>query len=294
MVQVSIVVPTYNTGPFLEPALGSALAQDVPGGVEVIVVDDGSGDGTAEAARRLGVRVVIEQANAGDAAARNVGLDASRGRFVMFLDHDDVLHPGAARRHLAALGDGIDMVVGSNDLIDAAGRVTGRNDLTPGAFSGRDVALGMTPSFSQCLYRRAALARIGGFRAEAGPAADHDLNLRLLGAEDRGYCHGQPVMSYRLHGNQQTKSPSRLYRAQMAVIEAHVGPGGGMADPALLARARRHWARYYGQFIPQEVVRAAIRGELSRAMRAATSYVSRGPDMIHGTAAFWARRLRTR
>ena len=292
MVDVSIVIPTYNTGAFLRTTLESALAQDVPGGVDVLVVDDGSTDGTAEAARGVpGVRV-LEQSNAGDSAARNAGFGATRGEFVLFLDHDDVLRPEAARAHLAEMADGVDMAVGSNDLIDEGGAVTGHNGLRRRRISGPDVATGFTPSFSQCLYRRAALERIGGFRPEAGPAADHDLHLRLLGGAEAGLCHGRTVMSYRLHGGQQTKSPSRLYRAQMAVIEEHLGPGGLLDDPALLARARRHWARYYGQFLPQEIVRATLGGELSRAWGAAGSYLSNAPHTMRGTASFWARRVR--
>ena len=294
MADVSIVIPTYNTGPFLRQTLESALAQDVPGGVEVLVVDDGSTDGTAAAARAIGGVHVIEQANAGDSAARNAGFAATDAPYVLFLDHDDVLRPDAARRHVGEMADGIDMTVGSNDLIDSSGAVIRQNPQRRRRVSGRDVAMGFTPSFSQCLYRRAAIERIGGFRPAAGPAADHDLNLRLLGTREAGLCHGEPVMSYRLHGGQQTKSPSRLYAAQMAILEEHLGPGGAMEDAELLGRARRHWAAYYGQFLPQEIVRAAMRGEASRAWRAAASYVGNAPGTMYGTARFWRRRLSRR
>lgn len=102
---VSVVVPVYNVAPFVGACLGSVLAQELPNGnsLEVIAVDDGSTDGCAAIlaayARRDARLRVITQANAGLSAARNAGLDASRGRFIAFVDSDDELAPG----HLAAL-----------------------------------------------------------------------------------------------------------------------------------------------------------------------------------------------
>ena len=290
MTDVSIIIPAYNSSRFIRSTLESALAQDLVG-VDVVVVDDGSSDNTAEiAARYDGVRV-ISRRNGGDAAARNTGLRESDGRFVVFLDHDDLLHPSAVRTHLAAFEDGIDMVFGANDLIDLEGRTVGRNTATRRRFSARDVVLGTTPSFSQCMYRQSALRDVGGFRDEAGSAADHDLNLRLLGYENRGFCHGLTVMSYRLHAGQQSYSPARLYEALMRVLEEHLGSGGALEDAGLLRAARRHWARYFGQFMPQEFVRAIRAGRRQDALRAARLYLRNSPETFVGTAQFVASRL---
>lgn len=87
---VSVVIPAYNSQGTVERAIRSALAQDYDP-IEVIVVDDGSADRTAEIAEAIGnkrVRV-IGQANAGPAAARNQGIRESRGEFIAFLDADD-------------------------------------------------------------------------------------------------------------------------------------------------------------------------------------------------------------
>ncbi|MGH8352412.1 MAG: glycosyltransferase family 2 protein [Pseudomonas sp.] len=104
---ISIVIPTYNYAGVLPRAVESVLAQ-WDERVELIVVDDGSTDDTAAVLRRLqalhGERLqVLRQANAGPAAARNHGLRSSRGPFLLFLDADDELLPGALAAVLAEL-----------------------------------------------------------------------------------------------------------------------------------------------------------------------------------------------
>ena len=92
----SIIIPIYNAGTYLRECLNSVLAQDSPSEWEGILVDDGSTDGssaicdeyTAKDARFR----VIRQANAGVGSARNAGLDAAAGEFVLFLDSDDLWH----------------------------------------------------------------------------------------------------------------------------------------------------------------------------------------------------------
>src|SRR4051812_3217208 len=98
---VSVVIATYNHGRYLREAIDSALAQTHPP-LEVIVVDDGSTDDTAEILQTYGGRIrAMRQANAGVAAARNAGLAAASGRYVGFLDSDDVWAPDKLARQLA-------------------------------------------------------------------------------------------------------------------------------------------------------------------------------------------------
>lgn len=92
---VSIIIPCHNAAPWLEATLRSAVAQNWPE-TEIIVVDDGSTDGSQAIARGFesrGVRI-LTQPNRGAAAARNAGLAAARGDFIQFLDADDLIDPG--------------------------------------------------------------------------------------------------------------------------------------------------------------------------------------------------------
>ncbi|MCW5623682.1 MAG: glycosyltransferase family 2 protein [Burkholderiales bacterium] len=101
--RVSAVIPAYNAAAWIGETLESVFTQD-HGPVEVIVVDDGSTDGTATEVARFGGRArCVQQVNSGQAAARNRGVAASRGEFVAFLDSDDLWLPGKTAAQVALL-----------------------------------------------------------------------------------------------------------------------------------------------------------------------------------------------
>lgn len=99
--KISCIIPVYNAEAYLAQSIDSALAQSRPPD-EIILVDDGSTDGSAEIAKRYGDAVTYAyQANGGPASARNRGLDMARGALIAFLDADDWWLPEALERHLA-------------------------------------------------------------------------------------------------------------------------------------------------------------------------------------------------
>jgi glycosyltransferase involved in cell wall biosynthesis len=291
---VTIVIPCYNSERFIKETLTSALSQEghKP---HILAVDDGSTDATAEIIKRYPVRLV-SQTNAGDSAARNTGLGLVETEFVIFLDHDDILEPRAISHHIDGFRQQFDtvMMIGSNYLIDHNGQRCGVNILNPRRFSARDVVMGTTPSFSQCMYRTVDLKNLGGFRTKAGAGADHDINLRLLGRCREGYIHGNMVMSYRLHAGQQTKSPSRLFSKHLEILEEHLQTGGIINDPSLLNKARSHWAFYYGQFFPGELYRAAANAKFSVAFSIVKLSLRHFPHSIRGAASHLTNRFRKR
>lgn len=95
--RLSVIIATYNRGPALRETLDSVVRQDLPV-EEIVVVDDGSTDDTADIARRFhpSVRVVVKP-NGGTSSARNAGAYLAKGERLLFLDHDDLLLPAAAR-----------------------------------------------------------------------------------------------------------------------------------------------------------------------------------------------------
>jgi glycosyltransferase involved in cell wall biosynthesis len=91
---VSIIIPTYNRAGMLTEAIDSVLAQDFTD-FELIVVDDGSTDDTPQILKAYGAKIrVMRQHNQGVSAARNRGITAASGRFIAFLDSDDLWQPG--------------------------------------------------------------------------------------------------------------------------------------------------------------------------------------------------------
>ena len=101
MPTVSIIIPAYNAEPFIEQAVRSALFQSHEDH-EVIVVDDGSTDGTAICLRQFGDRIrVHQQVNSGVARARNAGVALASGEWIAFLDADDLWLPRKLERQMA-------------------------------------------------------------------------------------------------------------------------------------------------------------------------------------------------
>ncbi len=101
--RVSVVIPSYNSADILPEAIASVIAQTRPAD-EIIVVDDGSGDHTAQACADFGDAVrYIHQQNAGASIARNTGIAAAAGNWLAFLDADDLWDPKKLQLQLAAL-----------------------------------------------------------------------------------------------------------------------------------------------------------------------------------------------
>ena len=97
---ISCIIPVFNGEVYLAEALESVLAQTYQP-LEVIVVDDGSTDGTAEVAGHFRSRITyIRQSNQGSASAKNAGMNAARGEFYAFLDSDDIWDPEKLRRQI--------------------------------------------------------------------------------------------------------------------------------------------------------------------------------------------------
>lgn len=201
---VSVIIPTYNNGRFIRQAVDSVLEQDFTD-VEIIVIDDGSTDDTADVLQPYRDRIQYHvQENQGVCAARNRGLALARGRYVSFLDADDYFLPGkltdqvAAYRRMPSLG-----ILNSGwRLVDETGATI--KDVEPW-HSVPDLSLEdwlrWKPVFpGAMMFRREDLLRVGGFKAGLRQAEDVDLVLRLslLGCE-AVWIH-RPTVCYRIHG----------------------------------------------------------------------------------------------
>jgi glycosyltransferase involved in cell wall biosynthesis len=195
-VQVSVVVPVYNGERTLNDCLRSLQAQSLTrSSYEIIVVDDGSSDNSAEIAAWFGARVV-RQANAGAAAARNAGLAAARADWIAFTDADCVASRGWLKALLRAAGSA------GEDVICVAGKTVGLASETPAARfvdltgsldAGRHLSHPRYPfaPSGNVLYRRAALLTVGGYDPyyRSYEACDLHQRLRAVG----GRCVFEPT-----------------------------------------------------------------------------------------------------
>jgi O-antigen biosynthesis protein len=183
---LTVVVPTYNRRRYLRETLLSLLA-DRGVETEILVVDDGSTDGSEATLRDLRVRYRRLARNRGLSHARNVGLEEASGDLVTFFDSDDILLPGALTARVRAMEErpGLAAVAGViGGEIDADGNALSHPcPLIPGEPLTLDFFLrGRRYCAAPWLYvyRRETLRRLGGFDESLRIACDSDLLFRLL------------------------------------------------------------------------------------------------------------------
>jgi glycosyltransferase involved in cell wall biosynthesis len=219
MTLVSVVIPCFNHAAFLADALDSVRAQTWPY-LEVIVVDDGSTDQSANIVGRYPEVRMVRQPNRGLSAARNAGWEASRGEIIIFMDADDALHPGAAAdaveqlaRHPAAM-----MAFGRLELMDAAGKTipTALPVVTDG-FYEELLRRNYIRTPAMAALRRRTLELTGGFDLSCSPSADYDLYLRVA-RQFPIIAHQSLVARYRQHATNMSRNPRLMLPATLRVL----------------------------------------------------------------------------
>lgn len=200
-VPVAVIIPAYNAAPYIEVALRSVLQQTLPP-QEILVVDDGSTDGTAGIAERLGANV-IRQTQRGPAAARNRGIAASSAPLLAFLDADDWYAPAKLEREVERLQElGASCVCSDAWLVRGERVLSAKNDGkdVPSVLTLERLLRGNPIICSTVVVRREAVVAVGMFDEDPTLIAteDYDLWLRLARVEPIAYL-AEPLAFYRLH-----------------------------------------------------------------------------------------------
>jgi hypothetical protein len=275
---VSVVIPAHNAESTLSSTLHSVCGQTYRH-LEVIVVDDGSTDGTralAEAAARHDPRIrVISTANAGVAAARNIGIAASRGAYVAPVDADDLWHPTKIEKQLAAMAAGgpeIGFVYTYYRRIDDADRVL--YDGPPWRFEGRVflpmLLLNFVGNGSSLLIRREALDRAGGYEPalQAGGAQGcEDYLVQLLIARDWQVAVVPEFLTgYRMTPGAMSSARERMTRSHLLMLDLIRARFPDVPREALAASA----AQILGQHAAYQLFRDPAAA--ARTMRAALGH----------------------
>jgi hypothetical protein len=246
-IRFSVVVPAYNAARTVEATVRSVLAQ-TERDLELVVVDDGSSDETAdlvEAIARVDARVeVVRQANQGPAAARNTGIARARAPFVALLDNDDLWLPRYLEEMGAALAAAPDAAFAYCDawvFVDGRLRVKRRTELgrrpapTPGASWEEVVTTLARRNFvmSSVTARADALAESGGFDASVRGTDDYELWFRLLlGGRTAVRAGDAPLLLQRDRADSQSKDELMMQTSLLGVLE------GVLSDDRLPPTAR--------------------------------------------------------
>jgi glycosyltransferase involved in cell wall biosynthesis len=225
---VSVVIPTRDRAPLLARALGSVFAQTRPP-EEVVVVDDGSRDGTAEMLRARFPEVrAIEQQPLGVSAARNRGVAACTGEWIAFLDSDDEWRPEKLARQLAALAAEPDYRLCHTD---EAWLRRGRpvNPRRVHAKAGGWIFQKCLPrcviSPSAALVERSLLAELGGFDESLPACEDYDLWLRVCARHPVLFVAAPLTVKHGGHDDQLSRAHWGMDRFRIRALEKVLASG---------------------------------------------------------------------
>ncbi len=309
---VSVVIIFLNAAPFLDEAIGSVRAQSA-GDWELILVDDGSTDGSTEIARRAAradphrIRAIEHpgHVNLGTSASRELGLRAARGTLLLYLDADDILFVDALATLHAALerAPGTDAAFAAtlfwNWHPDFRGRRDTQQDLIPWVGVHRPPRLltemtrdeYMHPANCSSLFRRQVLIELGGFEAEFTGMYEDTVLLAKVLLERPVVLIDDCVSAYRMHpssqchraaaaGTYDSRQPNRDRARYLRWLRAHVRTRG-VRDPALRLMIERELLRYDVKWVNgvARAVRGAarrVRGSALAALRTASG--RRPPD----------------
>jgi len=265
--RISVVIPCFNAARYIEGSILSVLAQDWPD-LDIVVVDDGSSDGSAEliGSRFPGVNV-LQQANQGVAAARNRGISAARGDWIAFLDADDIWLPGKLKAQVDLLrtNAGSRMCytawqvwtstdpVPTQEYLDTLQKLSTDRErwAGPSGWMYHHLLQDCVVWTSTVLAERSLLSDVGGFDPNLPIGEDYDLWLRVSRVTPILRVT-EPYALYRMHAASITRSVPAENYAGLVISRAlakwgYSSPDGSTAEKSKVDRSlARSWTDLAG------------------------------------------------
>jgi glycosyltransferase involved in cell wall biosynthesis len=263
--EVSVVIPAYNAARTIGKTVDTVLAQTFPD-FELIVVDDGSKDDTADIVEAVGDSRVtcVRTQNGGVSVARNRGLERASGRYVAFLDADDAWKPAKLERQHAAMKANPDVgvsfpatVVVDDDLRPtAAHEAVHRDDYTAALLLEGNIIAG---SASSVMARASLFDEVGGFDPSLSLCADWDMWLRLSAAASFVPID-EPLALYRSIPGTMSSDPAVLERDTFAMFDKFfASPASARYDGIRRRAYGNQWMVCAGSYLHTRDVRDALR-----------------------------------
>lgn len=242
--EISVVIPTYNRRELIVEAIESVLAQTYSD-FEIIVVDDGSTDDTAERLRPYMNRVqYVVQRNRGVAAARNAGIQLAQGEFICFLDSDDLWEPVKLEAQLRFTRDHPEYGLISTEIMgfDAERKSAGQSkakmyEIRNGMVL-EHLLFGNWIQTSTVMLRRSCLDEVGWFDEDVGQFGEDWLLWMRVASRFPVYFLPEPLVSYRFHPGQLTQyHTEEQFRSLMRCLQKLATLPQFQQKPALLREA---------------------------------------------------------
>lgn len=225
--QVSIITPAYNAESYLREAVESVLAQSFSD-FELLIVDDGSTDGTLQLARTLGaadprVRVFPSSCNQGQPTARNEALHQARGRFFALLDSDDAWEPNYLAEQLSVFRQSDDVAVVTANATNVGGVLDGKTFWPVTSGTSRLTLLDIIEhEDSVCImsvFRREVFETIGGFDPKRRGNEDYHFWLRAARAGFVIVRNAKPLGRYRRRPDSESANERRMLRGVITTFK---------------------------------------------------------------------------
>ncbi|WP_292443698.1 glycosyltransferase family A protein [Mesorhizobium sp.] len=245
-VLVAVIIPAYNAEAFIERTLSSVLAQTHKN-LEIVVVDDGSTDGTVSIVRRLADRdrriKLLQQKNGGVASARNAGVRASKAIYIAPTDADDLWHPTKLEKQLrvfAAAGNDLGLVYTLYRTIDANDMaiITSRRTHPDGWVFMRHLGQNFIGNGSSAMFRRDVLLEMGGYSSrlrESGAEGCEDFFLQLsIASKYRFGVIEEHLVGYRRTPGNMSRDFVRMLLSRRMILESFLARCAEDVKPVLL------------------------------------------------------------
>lgn len=236
---ISVIIPTYNRAETLKEAIDSVLGQSYRE-FELIIVDDGSTDQTAEMLAGCEERVrVVRQANRGVSAARNAGVAAARGEWLAFLDSDDLWKPRKLEKQMGWLAAHPQVKICHTDEIwirDGVRVNPMKKHAKPGGWIFEQCLPFCVVSPSSVVVHRSVLETVGLFDEQLPACEDYDLWLRVAMKYPFGYLPEKLMMKQGGHADQLSRKFWGLDRFRVQSLKKILSAGELKPEQAAAAR----------------------------------------------------------
>lgn len=244
---VSVIIPCYNQAYYLPQAIDSVLTQTY-NNIEVIVIDDGSADNTSAVCKQYKKNVAcIRVEKVGLSAARNIGVQFSKGNFLIFLDADDFLYPGAIELNLYffSLHKKVAFVSGTYDKIDAEGNYTDTITVQPKPyFNYLSLLQGNYIAMESAIMYRRDLFFYFHFDTSLYSCEDYDLNLKIS-RQLPVIHHERKIAVYRMHLNNMSKNKKMMLEYSLFVLKRQEPFLKNDEERSAFEQGLKNWNNYY-------------------------------------------------
>lgn len=223
--KVSVVIPTKNRADYVSSAIKSVLNQTFED-LEIVVVDGASIDNTREVIGRFDdarIRYICEKNDRGVSASRNAGIEHSRGKYIAFLDDDDLWMPTKLEKQFNLLDENprISVVSTGSWIINESGKIIGfRIPSLRGKIFPKILLENYVGNCSKVILKKECLEKVGLFDENLPANEDFDLWIRLAKHFEFDYIE-ECLVLYRIHGRRISADPHKLLKAKKFLYKKH-------------------------------------------------------------------------